>query len=176
PDGAAWRCRCRRPARADRRHPHQAARKIRPHRRRALRGPRQGGRVHRHGAALDLRLRHGLCLRGPQLGMAFHHLRSFTAAGLLLGTLFFAASLTPSLVPRPTAVQGVLSGLSFAAGYGIGFVLQVLWRRLQLPVPAGRPRFWLAAGTGLLCAGLAGLALWKASGWQNTLRALMDMP
>lgn len=108
--------------------------------------------------------------------MAFHHLRSFTAAGLLLGTLFFAASLTPSLVPRPTAVQGVLSGLSFAAGYGIGLVLQLLWRRLQLPVPAGRPRFWLAAGTGLLCAGLAGLALWKASGWQNTLRALMDMP
>jgi len=28
----------------------------------------------------------------------------------------------------------------------------------------------------LLCAGLAALALWRASEWQNALRALMDMP
>lgn len=101
---------------------------------------------------------------------------SFTAVGLLIGTLFFAASLTPSLVPRPTAVQGVLSGLSLAAGYGIGLLLQRLWRALQLPEPAGRMRAWLVSVAGLLCAGTAALALWKASEWQDTLRALMELP
>nr|MCE2739783.1 hypothetical protein [Rhodobacter sp.] len=54
-------------------------------------------------------------------------LRSFTALGLILGTLFFAASLTPSLVPRHPAVQGVLSGFCLAAGYGLGVALRALW-------------------------------------------------
>jgi uncharacterized membrane protein len=37
--------------------------------------------------------------------------RSFSPAGLLLGTLFFAASLTPTLLPRTYLTQGVLSGV-----------------------------------------------------------------
>lgn len=40
--------------------------------------------------------------------------------GLVLGTLFFAASLTPSLTPRITVAQAVLSGMCLAAGYGPG--------------------------------------------------------
>jgi len=35
-------------------------------------------------------------------------------SGLLLGAVFLAFSLTPSLLPRPPLLQGVLSGLSFA--------------------------------------------------------------
>jgi len=35
--------------------------------------------------------------------------------GLILASLFFAASLTPSLIPRTDDVQGILSGLSLAA-------------------------------------------------------------
>ncbi|QYK42148.1 MAG: alpha/beta-hydrolase family protein [Paracoccaceae bacterium] len=101
---------------------------------------------------------------------------SLTAPGLLLGALFFTASLTPSLVPRPTAVQGALSGLSLAAGYGIGLVLRQIWQALRLPVPAGRLRLWLLSAAGLFCAAVVAIALWKASGWQNTLRALMDLP
>ncbi|MBK5926366.1 hypothetical protein CCR87_03180 [Rhodobaculum claviforme] len=94
---------------------------------------------------------------------------------MLLGTLFFAASLTPSLVPRPTLVQGALGGLSLAAGYGLGVALRAGWLALQLPVarPAVVRRLgWAAA---LVCAGLAALALWRASVWENRLRALMDM-
>jgi uncharacterized membrane protein len=40
--------------------------------------------------------------------------------GLLVGTVLFAFSLTPSLLPRPFFIQGILSGLSFSAGYGLG--------------------------------------------------------
>ncbi len=99
----------------------------------------------------------------------------FTALGLMLGTLFFAASLTPSLVPRHPVVQGVLSGLCLGAGYGIGVAVRSLWLFLQLPVPQPRT---LRAGQFaaiLLCAVVAAIALWKASAWQNTLRALMGM-
>ncbi len=45
-------------------------------------------------------------------------LRHFSVTGLIVGTLFFAFSLTPSLLPRPWLAQGIISGLSFAAGYG----------------------------------------------------------
>ncbi|MGL4436490.1 MAG: alpha/beta-hydrolase N-terminal domain-containing protein, partial [Giesbergeria sp.] len=44
--------------------------------------------------------------------------------GLVLGTLFFAASLTPSLTPRITVAQAVLSGMCLAAGYGLGVLLR----------------------------------------------------
>jgi uncharacterized membrane protein len=108
-----------------------------------------------------------------------HHLvmlRSFSGIGLMIGTLFFAASLTPSLVPRSPVIQGVLGGFCLAAGYGIGVLLRGLWLWLQLPVFEGRLR---ALGNGLAilaCTSAGALALWWASGWQNRLRALMDMP
>ena len=45
---------------------------------------------------------------------------SFSFVGLVFATLLFAASLSPSLLPRPYLVQGLLSGLSTAVGYGVG--------------------------------------------------------
>lgn len=44
----------------------------------------------------------------------------FSIGGLFLGALFLAASLTPSLLPRNFLMQGVVTGFSLAAGYGIG--------------------------------------------------------
>ena len=52
---------------------------------------------------------------------------SLSTCGLILGTLFFGASLTPSLLPRSYLTQGVLSGFSLAAGYGIGELCRWLW-------------------------------------------------
>ena len=102
--------------------------------------------------------------------------RSFSGVGLLLGTLFLAASLTPSLVPRGALVQGLLSGLSLAAGYGIGVVLRAGWRALELPQFTGRTRqLGLLAAVGV-CLLVAGVAMWRASVWQNRLRAIMEMP
>lgn len=93
----------------------------------------------------------------------------------MLGTLFFAASLTPSLVPRAPVVQGLLGGFSLAAGYGIGVLVRAVWVSLELPTVKGRARRLLDAAAMLGCASAAGLALWWAAGWQNRLRALMDM-
>ena len=93
--------------------------------------------------------------------------------GMVLATVFFAASLAPSLVPRGLLIQSVLSAASVAAGYGLGVALAALGRALQVPLVLGRG--WRIA-VGTLCALGAGFALTKATGWQNGLRALMEMP
>ena len=93
----------------------------------------------------------------------------------MLGTLFFAASLTPSLLPRTFLTQGVLSGCSLAAGYGIGVFGAWLWTYTEFIQPDGRflRVAKLAAATG--CAIVAIISLWRAAGWQNSIRELMDL-
>ena len=93
----------------------------------------------------------------------------------MLGTLFFAASLTPSLLPRTFLTQGVLSGCSFAGGYGIGAFGSWLWTYMELMQPNARLLrvAKLAAATG--CAVVAIVSLWHAAGWQNSIRELMEL-
>jgi uncharacterized membrane protein len=100
---------------------------------------------------------------------------SFSTSGLLLGTLFFAASLTPTLLPRSFVTQGMLAGCSLAAGYGIGVFGRWLWAYMELPQPKGRVLrvVKLAVATG--CAVVAVISLWHAAGWQNSIRELMEL-
>jgi len=103
-------------------------------------------------------------------------LNRLSGAGLVLATLFFAFSLTPSLVPRPLVAQGIVSGLSFAAGYAMGVLGHTLWRYLHLPEPnptLERHLKWLAA---LVCLSISIIFLWRAAEWQDSIRQLMDMP
>jgi uncharacterized membrane protein len=102
-------------------------------------------------------------------------MHSFSACGLLLGTLFFAASLTPTLLPRNLLTQGVVSGSSLAVGYGIGVFGGWLWAYMELPQHKGRLGgvTKLAAATG--CAVVVVISLWQAAGWQNSIRELMGL-
>jgi uncharacterized membrane protein len=102
--------------------------------------------------------------------------QQMSLTGLMLGTLFFAASLTPSLIPRHFVLQGVLSGLSSALGYGIGLLLERTWAYVQLPQPAGGLARRLKQGVGLTCLVIAVVFLWLADGWQNSVRTALDMP
>ncbi|OOG21483.1 hypothetical protein B1C78_16090 [Thioalkalivibrio denitrificans] len=101
--------------------------------------------------------------------------RQFSTVGLLVGTLFFALSLTPTLVPRGDVTQGVISGLSLAAGYAVGVLGQWLWRYLELPSPRTRIQLIVKGVAAVACGLLAVTFLWQASGWQNALRELMGM-
>ena len=96
--------------------------------------------------------------------------------GLLVGSIFFALSLTPSLLPRTETVQGILSGCCFAIGYGFGNLAHWLWGFLGLKVPPGRVTRALGLLVGLVCLGLVLVALWNSNTWQNSVRAVMDMP
>jgi uncharacterized membrane protein len=88
--------------------------------------------------------------------------------------LFFAASLTPTLLPRSFLTQGVLSGFALAAGYGIGVSGRWLWAYMELPQLKGRLLVAkLATATG--CAVVAVIFLWQAARWQNSIRELMEL-
>jgi uncharacterized membrane protein len=100
---------------------------------------------------------------------------TLSIVGVLVGTVFLSVSLSPSLVPRPFVVQGALSGLSFAVGYGLGVGALALWRFLHLPVASQRTAHLVAIAAGGACALIAVAFLWQASTWQNSLRELMGM-
>ena len=102
--------------------------------------------------------------------------RWLSPPGVIIGTLFFALSLTPSLLPRSALMQGLVSGLSLAAGYALGSLGQTLWRYLELPPPKGRGRRIVQVVALGACLVTAAVFLWKASDWQNSIRVLMDMP
>lgn len=122
---------------------------------------------------LGYRLPEVIRQRSLKLGASF--LRSFCTTGLVLGTLFFAASLTPSLIPRSPMVQGVLGGAAFAVGYLTGVVLRALWRFLALPEASARNVRWARASAAVICLAIAIIFLQLASGWQNGVRAAMNM-
>ncbi len=99
----------------------------------------------------------------------------FSTIGLLFGSLFFALSLTPSLLPRDDLIQGVISGLGMAAGYLIGVLSVWLWRYLYLPSPPKRVQYVLKLAAAVFCTLLVISFLWQAGRWQNSVRALMGM-
>lgn len=94
---------------------------------------------------------------------------------LLLGLLFFAASLTPSLIPRGPVVQGILGGLVMALGYLTGQVVALLWRAADLPRMSGRPAkvlTWIVSAVILV---FFLVVLSSSLTWQNDLRGKMGM-
>lgn len=101
--------------------------------------------------------------------------KHFHTTGLMVGTFFFAMSLSPSLLPRQDMVQGVISGLSLAAGYGVGVTVLLIWSYFHLPKPKARIQWFIQLCAGSICVLFAAVFLWRASTWQNRLRDLMGM-
>ncbi|WP_421979792.1 alpha/beta hydrolase [Roseibium sp.] len=94
---------------------------------------------------------------------------------LMLGLLFFAASLTPSLIPRGPLVQGILGGIVIALGYLLGKIVDLVWRAADLPRLRGKAA--LSANLVLAAATLL-FILWTATSslkWQNELRVKMGL-
>ena len=102
--------------------------------------------------------------------------RVLSGVGLTTATWFFAASLVPSLLPRAAWLQGLVSGVTVAVGYGIGAGAAALWRYLGIPGLRGRARtiaLWVLVGVGMWGAVWNG---WRLVGWQNEIRAMFGMP
>jgi uncharacterized membrane protein len=95
-------------------------------------------------------------------------------AGTATAVLFYCASLTPSLLPRAWYLQGIVSGVTAAMGYGVGATLgalvRVIWRRRYSR--ATRIAWW----TLIVVAPVLGLLfLALGTGWQQDLRARLAM-
>lgn len=102
--------------------------------------------------------------------------RRLSRPGLVTAGLFVAASMFPSLLPRPGWAQGVITGITIAIGYGLGAAGAALWRFLQIPPLRGRWRaivLWVVVG---LVAIISALEIWRYVGWQNEQRTLLGMP
>ena len=100
---------------------------------------------------------------------------TLSGVGLLLGTLFFAFSLTPTLIPRTYVTQGLLAGVSFAAGYGLGVLWRCLWAYMELPEPGAHMRRRVNLAVLGSCIIVAGVFLTRAADWQNSIRVMMEM-
>jgi uncharacterized membrane protein len=96
-------------------------------------------------------------------------------AGLLSAALFFAFSLLPSLLPRTAVMQGVVSGITVALGYGAGTVLRWAASYLGLSAPRGRARTVLVGGWSVVLTAALAWSVWRHVGWQNEVRALFGM-
>ncbi|MBF6211805.1 alpha/beta hydrolase [Nocardia puris] len=108
--------------------------------------------------------------------------------GLVVATLFFCWSLTPSLLPRDWLFAGLVSGVNAAIGYGVGCLLHWAYRRwvapkVRLPASveeriAARPGWLVPVAKGALvavCALAAVLVMIRSAYWQREITALMDM-
>ncbi|RXH20373.1 hypothetical protein EAS54_03930 [Bradyrhizobium guangzhouense] len=93
----------------------------------------------------------------------------------MLGALFFAAALTPTLIPRSYLTQGALAGGCFAIGYFAGVLWRRLWHYLELPEPSARARSVANALVAASCLLVVIAALWRTTGWQNAIRSVMKM-
>src|SRR5690606_34460013 len=90
--------------------------------------------------------------------------------GVVVGLLFGALSLTPSLLPRPIIVQGIIAGMSFAFGYAFGALLWFIGKRVVMwrpPELVRRYAWWYVLAAWVVGA----IALAAATvEWQNDVR------
>ncbi|MFI5715359.1 alpha/beta hydrolase [Nocardia sp. NPDC051750] len=101
--------------------------------------------------------------------------------GLVVATVFFALSVTPSLLPRDWMFQGLISGINAAIGYGVGCLLEWLFRlwirpRLtRIPAPPTWTRYALKSAVLISAVLSAGYMLVQSAHWQREIAALMGM-
>lgn len=106
--------------------------------------------------------------------MSFLNLR-ISVFAVLLGLLFLAASLTPSLIPRDPVLQGVLGGGVMALGYLVWRIIELVWQLAAMPALQGRLRRALEIAAGIFVLTIVAASFRYALLWQNDLRDRVGM-
>lgn len=92
---------------------------------------------------------------------------------LVAGALAFTTALTPSLIPRTGALQGLLAGAAFVAVYALVVALGGVLHWLGLP--RWRPG-WLYWAGRAAAAAIIIYGLTRVTDWQNVVNAVAGMP
>lgn len=92
---------------------------------------------------------------------------------LVAGALAFTMALTPSLIPRTGALQGLLAGSAFVAVYALVVVLGGVLHWLGMP--RWRPS-WLCLTGRTVAAALIIYGLTRVTDWQNVVNDAAGMP
>jgi len=98
---------------------------------------------------------------------------SLSYVGLIVAVTFFSISLSPSLLPRPYILQGVLSGFSLLVGYSLGVACTYLWHYLELPAFQKQIKTTLQYIISALSILIFIYTIYASNNWQNELRILM---
>lgn len=114
-------------------------------------------------------------IRLASTGWLSQLLASFSVVATALGLLFFCASLTPSLLPRPPLLQGLLGGISLIVGYAIGKAQIAAWRFMQLRELSKSNAKRVSFGLLGIMALVSALTLSRMAVWQNSIRSQMQM-
>lgn len=109
------------------------------------------------------------------LGRAGLRLWRLDLIAVAFAAAFFCLSLTPSLLPRPWYLQGAISGILTATGYGVGAIAGYLARRVVRwrPTPEGRTLAWRICYSTATVFGIA--FLYQSAQWQRQIYQLMGM-
>jgi uncharacterized membrane protein len=97
--------------------------------------------------------------------------RGLGFGGTIGAVLLFCMSLTPSLLPRHWALQGVVSGVTMAIGYAFGATIGALIRTTWSNAPVPVRRAWTVLGVVSLALAVAFLQL--GDSWQREVRELV---
>ena len=98
----------------------------------------------------------------------------YTFPGAAFAVLFACLSFTPSLLPRSSVFQGIVTGINAAIGYAVGLVLAWMWREFADRGPrAPRTRTWQMFAALSALAGVAAIVVGQI--WQHRIRDLMGM-
>ena len=99
----------------------------------------------------------------------------YTLPGAWTALIFACLSFSPTLLPRPGIIQGLVCGITAAIGYGLGVVGAAVWRAFpDRPARPARRRSWqifFGLGAVLLVA-----CYLLGRRWQLQIRELMDAP
>jgi uncharacterized membrane protein len=99
----------------------------------------------------------------------------YSLPGLSMALVFVCLSLSPSLLPRSGVIQGLVSGITAAIGYGIGIVAAWAWRAFaDRDAGPARRRSWQVFAVAAAVALVAATVLSRY--WQGRIRALMGVP
>lgn len=109
-----------------------------------------------------------------------HTLRRFVSrlepAALFGAVVFFAFSMTPSLLPRTWYLQGVATGISVATGYGVGclivWIVHLCGLRPHWSDTTKRYGWWALAASAII---VIPLFLILGSWWQEIVRKLVEV-
>lgn len=95
--------------------------------------------------------------------------------GVIIAVLFFSLSLSPSLLPRPFILQGLLSGVMLCVGYMLGMAIVHIWSYFQLPFLKDKSIKAVRILTILFSVSLYLYTIYYSNNWQNELRHLMGL-
>ena len=96
--------------------------------------------------------------------------------GVAIGLMFFVMSLTPSLLPRPWQLQGLVSGIATAGGYAFGVAAAWAAQRIGIPQPSANARRWAWRALGAVALIVVPIILWLSSSWQQDIRRAVGAP